>query len=94
VASGRNDCREERVEVDGFGPWYMKAEVLHVQPPAAILEHMLTVRLHLDPCNEENGALRVLPGSHTRGKISEEIPALSVRSWRRRSARSAWEEGC
>ncbi len=67
----------ERVETDGFGPWSMKADVLHVQPPAAILEHMLTVRLHLDSCGEENGALRVLPGSHTRGKIpEEEIPAL------------------
>jgi ectoine hydroxylase-related dioxygenase (phytanoyl-CoA dioxygenase family) len=67
----------ERVETDGFGPWSTKADVLHVQPPAAILEHMLTVRLHLDPCCEENGALRVLPGSHHRGKIpEEEIPAL------------------
>ena len=55
----------------------MKADVLHVQPPAAILEHMLTVRLHLDHCGEENGALRVLPGSHTRGKIPQkEISAL------------------
>ena len=62
----------ERVEAEGFGPWSMKADVLHVQPPAAILEHMLTVRLHLDPCGDENGALRVLPGSHTRGKIPED----------------------
>ena len=67
----------ERVEAEGFGPWSMKADVLHVQPPAAILEHMLTVRLHLDPCGEENGALRVLPGSHTREKIPEnEIATL------------------
>lgn len=62
----------ERVEAEGFGPWSMKADVLHVQPPATILERMLTVRLHLDPCGEENGALRILPGSHTRGKIPED----------------------
>ncbi len=62
----------KRVDAEGFGPWSMKADVLHVQPPAAILEHMLTVRLHLDPCGEENGALRVLPDSHTRGKIPED----------------------
>ncbi len=68
---------QERVEVDGFGPWSTKADVLHVQPPASILENMLTVRLHLDNCGEENGALRVLTGSHTRGKIPEqEIPGL------------------
>ena len=67
----------ERVEVEGFGPWSMKAEVLHVQPPAEVLEHILTVRFHLDFCGEENGALRVLFGSHTLGKIpEEEIPAL------------------
>lgn len=70
----------DRVEAEDFGPWSIKADVLHVQPPAAILEHMLTVRLHLDPCGEENGALRVLSGSHTRGKIPEDdIPALRER---------------
>ena len=63
---------QERVEVDDFGPWSMKADVLHVQPPASILENMLTVRLHLDNCGEDNGALRVLPGSHKHGKIPEQ----------------------
>ena len=67
----------ERVEANGFGPWSMKVDTLHVQPPASILEEMLTVRLHLDNCGEENGALRVLPGSHKRGKIPEhEISGL------------------
>jgi ectoine hydroxylase-related dioxygenase (phytanoyl-CoA dioxygenase family) len=49
----------------------VKADVLHVQPPASILENILSVRLHLDNCGE-NGALRVIPGSHTLGKIPEE----------------------
>ena len=26
---------QERIEVEGFGPWSMKADVLHVQPPGA-----------------------------------------------------------
>ena len=68
---------QERVEADGFGPWSMKADVLHVQPPAEVLEQMVSVRLHLDNCGEENGALRVLPGSHLHGRIPEEdIPAM------------------
>ena len=68
---------QKRVEVEGFGPWSMKADVLHVQPPAEVLEHMVSVRLHLDTCGEENGALRVLPGSHRHGRIpEEEIPAM------------------
>jgi len=67
----------KRVEVDGFGPWSTKSDVLHVQPPAFILENMLSVRIHLDECGEENGALRVIPGSHCRGRISEDkIPSI------------------
>ncbi len=68
---------KDRVEAEGFGPWSTKAGVLHVQPPASVLEHMITVRLHLDDCGEENGALRVIPGSHLHGRIPEEdIPAM------------------
>lgn len=62
---------QERFEVDGFGPWTTKAGVLHVQPPAYVLENMLSVRIHLDACDEENGALRVVPGSHRRGRVPE-----------------------
>jgi hypothetical protein len=62
---------QEKIGVEGFGPWSVKADVLHVQPPATILENMLSVRLHLDDCGEENGALRVLAGSHKHGRIPE-----------------------
>jgi ectoine hydroxylase-related dioxygenase (phytanoyl-CoA dioxygenase family) len=31
---------------------------------------MVTVRLHLDDCDESNGALRVIPGSHRLGRLS------------------------
>lgn len=61
----------QRIEVDGFGPWSTKAGVLHVQPPASVLEEMVSIRIHLDRCGEENGALRVLAGSHKRGRIPE-----------------------
>lgn len=60
-----------RVEAAGFGSWSIKAGVLHVQPPAEVLENMLTVRIHLDPCTAENGALKVIAGSHSKGKLSE-----------------------
>jgi len=43
--------------------------VPHVQPPEEILEQMLTVRLHLDPADETNGALWVSPGSHRLGRL-------------------------
>ena len=59
-----------RVEVSGFSPWSVKEGVPHVQPPVALLEQMLTVRLHLDDTDESNGALRILPGSHRLGRLS------------------------
>lgn len=61
----------ERRDVPGFGPWSIKAGVVHVQPPTKILERMLAVRLHLDACGHDNGPVRVLPGSHRAGKIAE-----------------------
>ena len=61
----------ERANVEGFGPWTVKAGTLHVQPPSSVLEKMVSVRLHLDQCDESNGALRVIPGSHRYGRIPE-----------------------
>jgi ectoine hydroxylase-related dioxygenase (phytanoyl-CoA dioxygenase family) len=59
----------EKREHPGFGPWSEKAGVVHVQPPVAVLERMLTVRLHLDACGANNGPLRVLAGSHVAGRF-------------------------
>lgn len=70
----------ERVEVPGFGPWSVKDGIPHVQPPAAVLEGMLTVRLHLDDADEGNGALRVIPGSHREGRLE----AAAIEAWRAR----------
>ena len=63
----------EKIESENYGPWSTKAGVLHVQPPAAVLERMVTIRIHLDDCPKENGALRVIRGSHKLGKLSERV---------------------
>jgi len=63
----------ERREVSGFVGWSVKDGVHHVQAPREVLEQMLTVRLHLDDCGPENGPLRVLPGTHTRGWLDTEM---------------------
>ena len=62
----------ERREIPGWGPWSVKVGIQHVQPPVEFLERMIAVRLHLDPCDETNGALLVLTGSHRRGRLSAE----------------------
>ncbi len=61
---------KSRMVLPGYGPWSTKDGVLHVQPPAEILENMVTVRIHLDDCDESNGTLRVIPGSHRHGRLN------------------------
>jgi ectoine hydroxylase-related dioxygenase (phytanoyl-CoA dioxygenase family) len=58
----------------------VKAGILHVQPPAEVLEQMISVRIHLDDCPEENGALRVIAGSHRQGKLPASLPAGYIES--------------
>lgn len=70
----------ERRDVPGWGPWSVKAGVVHVLPPASLLERLITVRLHLDRCDASNGPLRVLPGSHRYGIL----PADQLRVLRKR----------
>jgi ectoine hydroxylase-related dioxygenase (phytanoyl-CoA dioxygenase family) len=60
---------KERAEVAGYGPWTEKCGVPHVQPPTAVLEAMLAVRIHLDPCGANNGPVRVIGGSHRHGRL-------------------------
>lgn len=69
----------EKMETPGFIAWGRKAGVWQVQPPPEILSRMLTLRVHLDDCGSQNGALRVLPGSHRLGWIEDELA-----EWKRR----------
>jgi ectoine hydroxylase-related dioxygenase (phytanoyl-CoA dioxygenase family) len=61
---------QRRIDAPGFTGWSKKAGVFHVQPTPEIYEKMLTVRLHLDDCPSSNGALRVISGSHTAGRLN------------------------
>ena len=72
----------ERRDTEGFGPWSIKEGVPHVQPPVPILECMVAVRVHLDDCGPENGPVRVIPRSHTYGRLS----AGSIDVWKQEHA--------
>lgn len=52
--------------------WSQKEGILFVQPPVSVLAQLLAVRVHLDDCGIDNGPLRVVPGSHRHGRISQE----------------------
>lgn len=62
----------ERVEHPELAGWSIKEEGHFVQPPAELLAMLVAVRLHIDPCNQQDGPLRVVPGSHRAGKLSPE----------------------
>jgi len=57
----------QKVEIAGFGPYTNKHKQFAVQPPLDILESNFTIRIHLDYTNEENGALKVITDSHSKG---------------------------
>ncbi len=67
----------ERHDAPGFGPWTVKAGITHVRPPVAVLQRMVTLRVHLDDCDESQGPLQVLPGSHREGMVGAE----ATRNW-------------
>lgn len=66
---------DKRIDIPGFTAWTSKQDQIAVQPPRTILENIYTIRIHLDDCDEQNGALRVIPGSHKNGvKSPRAIP--------------------
>ena len=62
---------KERRDTPGYSPWSIKSGIAHVQPPTEVLERMVTIRIHLDPCPKSNGALWVMPGSHHHGRLNQ-----------------------
>lgn len=67
-----------------FGKPTRKAGVPHVEAPLELLQQMLTLRVHLDDITEENGPLRVIPGSHHTGKtmLLDDTPPYSIHGQR------------
>lgn len=66
----------QRIEHHKLQGWSEKEGSLYVQAPVEILQQLVAVRLHLDACGVEDGALRVIPGSHLAGRISAEAAAI------------------
>ncbi len=58
-------------DIDGWGPWSEKDGVPYARAPARAMENIIALRLQLDDCTELSGPLRVLPGTHARGILSD-----------------------
>ena len=63
--------REKR-DTPGWGPWSLKDGVIYAHAPATVLSQVLALRIHLDDSTADNGPLRVLPGTHKIGVLSDD----------------------
>ncbi|WEK45342.1 MAG: phytanoyl-CoA dioxygenase family protein [Candidatus Andeanibacterium colombiense] len=78
----------EKTEFSGYGPWSLKDGIAHVEPPFSLMDTLRTLRLHLDPVDDTNGALQAARGSHRFGKVGDTeagaraaaVPILSCRA--------------
>ncbi|WP_109833334.1 phytanoyl-CoA dioxygenase family protein [Reichenbachiella versicolor] len=71
---------QHKVEIDGYTGWTKKEGYFGVRPPEEILNNTITIRIHLDDTDYENGALHVLPGSHKKLLSNEEIKLITENS--------------
>jgi len=62
----------EKVDNPALMGWSEKQGSVFVQPPATVLQDLLAVRLHVDECGADDGPIRVVPGSHRFGRLSNE----------------------
>ena len=62
----------QRVDDAAWGPWSIKAGVLHAIAPATALALVVALRVHLDDSTGTNGPLRVLPGTHADGVLTQD----------------------
>jgi predicted DNA-binding transcriptional regulator YafY len=71
---------QSKNEVEGFSSWTKKEEWFGVVPPEAILNNTITIRIHLDDTTVENGALKILPGSHRKILTNDEVKLITQNS--------------
>lgn len=66
-----------KIDTEGFSGWTKKDDAYGTVPPVEILHNIVTIRIHLDDADEHNGALRVVPGSHSTILDSDEIQLIT-----------------
>ncbi|MBK6777691.1 MAG: phytanoyl-CoA dioxygenase family protein [Flavobacteriales bacterium] len=64
----------KRVDTPGYSRWTAKHGIVGVVPPLTVLERTLTIRIHLDDADADNGAVRVIPASHRSGIQPPAVP--------------------
>lgn len=60
-----------RVDDPAWGPWSAKSDRVYAHAPAWALNSVIALRVHLDDSTVTNGPLRVLPGTHQMGVLTD-----------------------
>lgn len=60
-----------RHDLPGFTNWSLKQGHWHCEPPLPLFADMRFVRVHLDDCDDANGAMEIATGSDAEGLIRE-----------------------
>jgi ectoine hydroxylase-related dioxygenase (phytanoyl-CoA dioxygenase family) len=59
-----------RIDVPGYETWSIKAGIDHVEPPEDVLRRTVSLRLHVDDCDQDNGPLLILRSSFRLGRVT------------------------
>jgi ectoine hydroxylase-related dioxygenase (phytanoyl-CoA dioxygenase family) len=68
---------QEKIETLGFKNWTKKNGEFGVQPPTEYLGNIVALRIHLDDTDETNGALKVIPHSHSVGVLRSQTVSFT-----------------
>jgi ectoine hydroxylase-related dioxygenase (phytanoyl-CoA dioxygenase family) len=60
---------KNKIEAWGFKNWTNRGDCFGVQPSPDILGNMVTIRIHLDDADQNNGALKVIPYTHSEATV-------------------------
>jgi hypothetical protein len=60
-----------RQDVPGYHNWSLKAGIWHCEPPLTLFSVMRFLRVHLDDCDETNGAMEIATGSQAEGLVPD-----------------------
>lgn len=58
---------DKKIDTENFENWTVKQNQFAVQPPIKVLEDNFTIRIHIDKTTKDNGALKVINNSHSKG---------------------------
>ncbi len=64
---------DKKSDLKNYTNWTFKKGQYGVQPPIEILEDTITIRIHLDKTDRNNGALKVIPRSHLKGIVRADL---------------------